>query len=68
VLHLALCAIFIFLSSCPACSSLATPLFNTDPSHFVFLLLAQQIQRYLTEHPDPNNENVVGYNNKKVRL
>lgn len=26
------------------------------------------IQRYLTEHPDPNNENVVGYNNKKVRF
>lgn len=25
----------------------------------------QLIQRYLTEHPDPNNENVVGYNNKK---
>jgi pre-mRNA-processing factor 8 len=24
------------------------------------------IQRFLTEHPDPNNENVVGYNNKKV--
>ena len=23
------------------------------------------IQRYLTEHPDPNNENVVGYRNKK---
>ncbi|CAN0417962.1 unnamed protein product, partial [Ectocarpus fasciculatus] len=23
------------------------------------------IQRYLTEHPDPNNENVVGYNNRK---
>ena len=23
------------------------------------------IQSYLTEHPDPNNENVVGYNNKK---
>jgi hypothetical protein len=23
------------------------------------------IARYLTEHPDPNNENVVGYNNKK---
>jgi pre-mRNA-processing factor 8 len=23
------------------------------------------IQRYLTEHPDPNNENMVGYNNKK---
>jgi len=23
------------------------------------------IQRYLTEHPDPNNENIVGYSNKK---
>ena len=23
------------------------------------------IQRYLTEHPDPNNENIVGYNIKK---
>ena len=23
------------------------------------------IQRYLTEHPDPNNENVVGYRTKK---
>ncbi|KAL5711925.1 Pre-mRNA-processing-splicing factor 8A [Ranunculus cassubicifolius] len=23
------------------------------------------IQRYLTEHPDPNNANMVGYNNKK---
>jgi pre-mRNA-processing factor 8 len=23
------------------------------------------IQRYLSEHPDPNNENVVGYNNKR---
>lgn len=23
------------------------------------------IQRFLTDHPDPNNENVVGYNNKK---
>ena len=23
------------------------------------------IQRFLTEHPDPNNENIVGYNNKK---
>ena len=25
----------------------------------------QLVQRYLTENPDPNNENVVGYNNKK---
>ena len=24
------------------------------------------IQRYLTEHPDPNNENMVGYPNKRV--
>lgn len=23
------------------------------------------IQKFLTEHPDPNNENIVGYNNKK---
>lgn len=23
------------------------------------------IQRYLTENPDPNNENIVGYNNRK---
>ncbi|CAF4777929.1 unnamed protein product [Rotaria sp. Silwood1] len=23
------------------------------------------IQRYLTKHPDPNNKNIVGYNNKK---
>ncbi|PAA59458.1 hypothetical protein BOX15_Mlig008656g1, partial [Macrostomum lignano] len=23
------------------------------------------IQRYLNQHPDPNNENIVGYNNKK---
>lgn len=23
------------------------------------------VQRFLTEHPDPNNENIVGYNNKK---
>src|SRR6185312_9318528 len=23
------------------------------------------IQRFLTEHPDPNSENLVGYNNKK---
>ena len=23
------------------------------------------IQRYLTENPDPNNENIIGYNNKK---
>ena len=26
---------------------------------------AYEPRRYLTEQPDPNNENVVGYNNKK---
>jgi pre-mRNA-processing factor 8 len=37
--------------------------------HIVFRFNAEEakdlIQRYLTEHPDPNNENIVGYNNKK---
>jgi pre-mRNA-processing factor 8 len=37
--------------------------------HIVFRFSADEardlIQRYLTEHPDPNNENIVGYNNKK---
>ena len=37
--------------------------------HILFRFSAEEakelIQRYLTEHPDPNNENVVGYNNKK---
>jgi hypothetical protein len=37
--------------------------------HILFRFTAEEakdlIQRYLTEHPDPNNENIVGYNNKK---
>ena len=37
--------------------------------HMLFRFSADEakdvIQRYLTEHPDPNNENIVGYNNKK---
>lgn len=37
--------------------------------HIMFRFTAEEakdlIQRYLTEHPDPNNENIVGYNNKK---
>ncbi|KAL2919271.1 pre-mRNA-splicing factor 8 [Polyrhizophydium stewartii] len=41
-----------------------------DRIHIFFRFSADEardlIQRYLTEHPDPNNENVVGYNNKKV--
>jgi pre-mRNA-processing factor 8 len=41
----------------------------TDKLHIVFRFSAEEardlIQRFLTEHPDPNNENVVGYNNKK---
>ncbi|GAB5369857.1 hypothetical protein AAMO2058_001442600 [Amorphochlora amoebiformis] len=37
--------------------------------YMVFRFSAEEakelIQRYLTENPDPNNENIVGYNNKK---
>ena len=40
-----------------------------DKLHMFFRFTADEardlIQRYLTEHPDPNNENIVGYNNKK---
>jgi pre-mRNA-processing factor 8 len=40
-----------------------------DRVHMMFRFTADEakdlIQRYLTEHPDPNNENIVGYNNKK---
>lgn len=30
-----------------------------------FRVCLKTLCRYLTEHPDPNNENVIGYNNKK---
>jgi hypothetical protein len=40
-----------------------------DKIHMLFRFSHEEardlIQRYLTEHPDPNNENIVGYNNKK---
>nr|CAG8489846.1 2781_t:CDS:10 [Entrophospora candida] len=40
-----------------------------DKIHIFFRFSADEardlIQRYLTEHPDPNSENIVGYNNKK---
>jgi len=40
-----------------------------DKLHILFRFTHDEakelIQRYLTEHPDPNNENIVGYNNKK---
>jgi len=40
-----------------------------DKLHILFKFTKEEskdlIQRYLTEHPDPNNENLVGYNNKK---
>jgi len=40
-----------------------------DKVHILLRFTAEEakdlIQRYLTEHPDPNNENIVGYNNKK---
>ena len=39
-----------------------------DRFHIFYRFRAEEardrIQRYLTEHPDPNNENVAGYNNK----
>ncbi len=42
---------------------------NAMQVHIMFRFTAEEakdlIQRYLTEHPDPNNENIVGYNNKK---
>jgi pre-mRNA-processing factor 8 len=40
-----------------------------DRLYFVFRFTANEsrdlVQRFLTENPDPNNENIVGYNNKK---
>lgn len=40
-----------------------------DKLHILYRFTAEEakdlIQRYLTEHPDPNNENMVGYNNRK---
>lgn len=40
-----------------------------DQIHIMFRFSADEsrdlIQRYLSAHPDPNNENLVGYNNKK---
>lgn len=40
-----------------------------DKLHVLFRFSAEQardlVARYLTEHPDPNGENLVGYNNKK---
>ncbi|KAJ0950378.1 putative ribonuclease H-like superfamily, RNA recognition motif, spliceosomal PrP8 [Helianthus annuus] len=40
-----------------------------DKMHILFCFTHEEardlIQRYLTEHPDPNNENMVGYNNRK---
>lgn len=40
-----------------------------DQLYIVFKFTADEardlVQRYLTENPDPNNENIVGYNNKK---
>ena len=40
-----------------------------DKLYFVFVFSAEEskklVQRFLTENPDPNNENIVGYNNKK---
>jgi hypothetical protein len=42
---------------------------NPDPPRRAPRAAAEEardlIGRYLTEHPDPNNENIVGYNNRK---
>ncbi|EFA79942.1 pre-mRNA processing factor 8 [Heterostelium album PN500] len=42
---------------------------NVDRIHILFKFTQDEsrelIQKYMSEHPDPNNENVVGYNNKK---
>ncbi len=42
---------------------------TVDKIYMLFKFDAEEsrdiIQKFLTEHPDPNNENVVGYNNKK---
>ncbi|KAJ3616370.1 hypothetical protein Zmor_011918 [Zophobas morio] len=44
-------------------------IFRLNRVHIFFRFTADEcrdlIQRFLTDHPDPNNENVVGYNNKK---
>ena len=41
-----------------------------DKLHILLRLSADEckdlIQRYLTEHPDPNNENMVGHNNRSA--
>jgi pre-mRNA-processing factor 8 len=55
----------VFLSSIIC---LALPLLSNTHLLIFFSLLDQArdlIQEYLTENPDPNNENIVGYNNKK---
>lgn len=43
--------------------------FSISQTYILFRFTADEakdlIQRYLTEHPDPNNENIVGYNNRK---
>uniref|UniRef100_A0A7S3UEK3 MPN domain-containing protein n=1 Tax=Picocystis salinarum TaxID=88271 RepID=A0A7S3UEK3_9CHLO len=40
-----------------------------DRVHILFRFTSEEakdlIQRYLTENPDPNNENMIGYNNKR---
>jgi hypothetical protein len=38
---------------------------HTHTNRFTHEEQKDLIQRFLSEHPDPNNENVIGYNNKK---
>ena len=57
----------VMYCDCMSCSVLRGP--GGAQVHILFRFSAEEakdlIQRYLTEHPDPNNENIVGYNNKK---
>lgn len=40
---------------------------STSASGFTHDKAKELIQKYLTEHPDPNNEDIVGYNNSKKK-
>ena len=52
--------------------SVSVGLMRVAPAMQIYMLLRfdaedakDLIQRFLTENPDPNNENIVGYNNRK---
>ena len=59
----------LYLASCCCISPRAAISLSHSQTYILFRFTADEakdlIQRYLTEHPDPNNENIVGYNNRK---